>query len=67
MATNPFAEFVAEPEQENPFATFVTQQPAVAPRQQPTNSLGQLLRSAASLADVTVGGVLPAAPEAKLL
>jgi hypothetical protein len=63
MATNPFAEFVAEPEQENPFATFVTQQPAVAPRQQPTNSLGQLLRSAASLADVTVGGVLPAAAQ----
>jgi hypothetical protein len=63
MATNPFAEFVAEPEQENPFATFVTQQPAVAPRQQPTNSLGQFLRSAASLADVTVGGVLPAAAQ----
>lgn len=63
MATNPFAEFVAELEQENPFATFVTQQPAVAPRQQPTNSLGQLLRSAASLADVTVGGVLPAAAQ----
>lgn len=63
MATNPFAEFVAEPEQENPFATFVTQQPAVAPRQQPTNSLSQLLRSAASLADVTVGGVLPAAAQ----
>lgn len=63
MATNPFAEFVAEQEQENPFATFVTQQPAVAPRQQPTNSLGQLLRSAASLADVTVGGVLPAAAQ----
>jgi len=36
-------------------------------RQQPTNSLGQLLRSAAtsaaSLADVTVGGVLPAAAQ----
>ena len=63
MATNPFAEFIAEPEQENPFATFVTQQPVAAPRQQPTNSLGQLLRSAASLADVTVGGVLPAAAQ----
>jgi hypothetical protein len=33
------------------------------PKQQPTNSLGQLLRSAASLADVTVGGVLPAAAQ----
>ena len=32
-------------------------------KQQPTNSLGQLLRSAASLADVTVGGVLPAAAQ----
>jgi len=32
-------------------------------KQQPTNSLGQLLRSAASLADVTVGGVLPAATQ----
>ena len=32
MATNPFAEFVAEPEQENPFATFVTQQPLNAPK-----------------------------------
>ena len=70
MATNPFAEFVAEPEQENPFATFVTQQPAVAPRQQPTSGLSRLLQSAisagratASLADVTVGGVLPAAAQ----
>jgi hypothetical protein len=32
-------------------------------KQQPTNSLGQFLRSAASLADVTVGGVLPAAAQ----
>jgi hypothetical protein len=32
-------------------------------KQQPTNSLVQLLRSAASLADVTVGGVLPAAAQ----
>lgn len=69
MATNPFAEFVAEPAQENPFATFVTQQPFIAPKEEKT-SLGQLLRSAASigrstasLADVTVGGVLPAAAQ----
>ena len=69
MATNPFAEFVAEPEQENPFATFVTQQPLTAPKGEKT-SLGQLLQSAvslgrstASLADVTVGGVLPAAAQ----
>lgn len=34
-----------------------------APKAKPTNSLGQLLRSAASLADVTVGGVLPAAAQ----
>ena len=32
-------------------------------KQPTTNSLGQLLRSAASLADVTVGGVLPAAAQ----
>jgi len=69
MATNPFAEFVAEPAQENPFATFVTQQPLVAPKEEKT-SLGQLLQSAislgrstASLADITVGGVLPAAAQ----
>ncbi|CAK0752775.1 hypothetical protein CCP3SC1AL1_190027 [Gammaproteobacteria bacterium] len=69
MATNPFAEFVAEPEQENPFATFVTQQPLNAPKGEKT-SLGQLLQSAvslgrstASLADVTIGGVLPAAAQ----
>lgn len=64
MATNPFAEFVTEPTvEQNPFETFVAQQPIVATKQQPTNSLGQLLRSAASLADVTVGGVLPAAAQ----
>jgi hypothetical protein len=34
-----------------------------ASKQPTTNSLGQLLRSAASLADVTVGGVLPAAAQ----
>jgi hypothetical protein len=69
MATNPFAEFVAEPEQENPFATFVTQQPLARPKEEKT-TLGNLLQSAisagratASLADVTVGGVLPAAAQ----
>jgi len=69
MATNPFAEFVTEPEQENPFATFVTQQPLTSPKGEKT-TLGQLLQSAvslgrstASLADVTVGGVLPAATQ----
>ena len=69
MATNPFAEFVAEPEQENPFATFVTQQPLVKPKEEKT-TLGNLLQSAisagratASLADITVGGVLPAAAQ----
>jgi len=69
MATNPFAEFVTEPEQDNPFATFVTQQPLTSPKGEKT-TLGQLLQSAvslgrstASLADVTVGGVLPAATQ----
>jgi hypothetical protein len=69
MATNPFAEFVTEAEQENPFATFVTQQPLTSPKGEKT-TLGQLLQSAvslgrstASLADVTVGGVLPAATQ----
>ncbi len=70
MATNPFAEFATQPAQEqNPFATFVTQEQVVAPKEEKT-TLGQLLQSAislgrstASLADVTVGGVLPAAAQ----
>lgn len=69
MATNPFAEFVTETTQENPFATFITQQPLARPKEEKT-TLGNLLQSAisagratASLADVTVGGVLPAAAQ----
>lgn len=69
MATNPFAEFVTEQTQENPFASFVSQQPLVSPKEEKT-TLGNLLQSAisagratASLADVTVGGVLPAAAQ----
>ena len=69
MATNPFAEFVIETTQENPFATFITQQPLARPKEEKT-TLGNLLQSAisagratASLADVTVGGVLPAAAQ----
>lgn len=68
MATNPFAQFV---EPDNPFAQFVTQ-----PQEQPTrielrgmaqpdepSALASFGRRAASLADVTVGGVLPAAAQ----
>lgn len=56
MAANPFAEFVEQP---NPFAEFAA--PPVseipAPRQGFMTKLG---RGAASLADVTLGGVIPA-------
>lgn len=68
MATNPFAQFV---EPDNPFAQFVTQ-----PQEQPARielrgmaepdepgALASFGRRAASLADVTVGGVLPAAAQ----
>ena len=68
MAANPFAEFVtpAAPEV-NPFAQFAAQ-PEVAPtpseiptaRQAP-GFMTQLGRGAASLADVTLGGLIPAA------
>jgi hypothetical protein len=61
MATNPFAEFAA-PAAANPFAQFTTA-PALSevpgPRQRPS-ALTQFGRSAASLADVTIGGILPA-------
>jgi hypothetical protein len=61
MAANPFAEF-AEP-QVNPFEQFVA---APAPTGMPgqrkaPSTLKQFGRSAASLADVTVGGVIPGA------
>jgi hypothetical protein len=61
MATNPFAEFAAP--QPNPFEQFVVepQQPSIsAPRKAPS-ALTQFGRSAASLADVTVGNVVPGA------
>ena len=63
MATNPFAEFAAP--QENPFTQFAAMpapQPTgmPGPRQSPS-ALTQFGRSAASLADVTVGGVIPGA------
>jgi len=59
MAANPFDRFDAP--QANPFDQFdaAPAQAAVATPQQP-GFLTQLGRSAASLADVTVGGVLPA-------
>lgn len=63
MAANPFAEFAATPAPAvNPFAEFTAppvQTEIPGPRQAP-GFLTQLGRSAASLADVTVGGVLPA-------
>jgi hypothetical protein len=64
MAANPFAEFAA-PAAANPFAQF-TAPPDAAPVQSEIPAarqpgfLTQLGRSAASLADVTVGGVIPA-------
>lgn len=61
MAANPFAEFAAP--QPNPFAQFVVEpQPTgmPGPRQLPS-ALTQFGRSAASLADVTVGNVIPGA------
>lgn len=63
MAANPFAEFAATPAPAvNPFAEFTAppvQTEIPGPRQGP-GFLTQLGRSAASLADVTVGGILPA-------
>lgn len=55
MAANPFAEFVEQP---NPFAEFAAPVSEIpAPRQGFMTKLG---RGAASLADVTLGGVIPA-------
>lgn len=55
MAANPFAEFVDQP---NPFAEFAAPVSEIpAPRQGFMTKLG---RGAASLADVTLGGVIPA-------
>jgi hypothetical protein len=63
MAANPFAEFAAP--QANPFEQFVAApapQPAEMPGQRKAPSaLTQFGRSAASLADVTLGGVIPGA------
>lgn len=61
MATNPFAEFAAP--QENPFTQFAVMPAPTGmpgPRKSPS-ALTQFGRSAASLADVTVGGVIPGA------
>lgn len=61
MAANPFAEFAAP--QDNPFTQFaVAPQPTEMPgaRKSPS-ALTQFGRSAASLADVTVGNVIPGA------
>jgi hypothetical protein len=63
MAANPFAEFAAP--QENPFAQFaVAPQPTEMPApRQPTSALTQFGRSVASLADVTLGGIIPGAAQ----
>ena len=63
MAANPFAEFAAP--QDNPFTQFaVAPQPTGMPgaRKSPS-ALTQFGRSAASLADVTVGNVIPGAAQ----
>jgi hypothetical protein len=63
MATNPFAEFAAP--QENPFTQFaVAPQPTEVPGQRRSSSaLTQFGRSAASLADVTLGNIIPGAAQ----
>jgi hypothetical protein len=63
MATNPFAEFAAPAAQPNPFAEFAAPPPPPSsgipgPRQ--PGALAAFGRRAASLADVTLGGVIPA-------
>jgi hypothetical protein len=63
MATNPFAEFAAP--QENPFTQFAAMPAPTGmpgPRQAPS-ALKQFGRSAASLADVTIGGLIPGAAQ----
>lgn len=60
MATNPFAKFV-EP-QENPFAQFVESVALETPVQRkPVDRLTQFGRGAASLADITLGSIIPGA------
>ena len=62
MATNPFAQYAAQPESAaNPFAQYAAapSSEVPGPRQEP-GFFTKLGRSAASLADVTIGGVIPA-------
>jgi len=63
MAANPFAEFATP--RENPFTQFaVAPQPTEMPApRQPTSALTQFGRSVASLADVTLGGIIPGAAQ----
>jgi hypothetical protein len=66
MAANPFAQFAEQPVEVNPFAQFaeqplpVVQSEIPAARQAP-GIMTQLGRGAASLADVTLGGIIPGA------
>ena len=63
MAANPFAEFAAP--QANPFEQYVVapQSTGIPSQRQSPSALKQFGRSAASLADVTLGGVLPGAAQ----
>ena len=63
MAANPFAEFAIKPAATvNPFAEFAASPAQAAPVTAPQRPgfMTQLGRGAASLADVTIGGILPA-------
>ena len=63
MATNPFAQYAAQPEPAaNPFAQYAAPPPSsgIPEGRQEPGFFTKLGRSAASLADVTIGGVLPA-------
>lgn len=63
MASNPFAQYAAQPESAaNPFAQYVAPQPeptSEVPGPRKSGFFTNLGRGVASLADVTVGGVLP--------
>jgi hypothetical protein len=63
MAANPFAEFAAP--QANPFEQYAVapQSTGIPGQRQSPSALKQFGRSAASLADVTLGGVLPGAAQ----
>ena len=66
MAANPFAQFAEQPVEVNPFAQFAEQplpvmQSEIPAARQAPGIMTQLGRGAASLADVTLGGIIPGA------